>query len=135
MKLYNPKLLIGIFILLAYISIGVFGLLQFNHMTEAPMENCPYTQNGHAICKDKLDHISSWQQFSNFIFPTLLVLLLLVSGIGLYLFGKKNLLNQKPYLFYKWKDYLDNKKSYLYLEKINRWLSLLVNSPSLLQRT
>ena len=45
MNLHNKKLLISVFILLAYISIGIFGLFQFNHMTETPMVNCPYTQN------------------------------------------------------------------------------------------
>ncbi len=130
MKLHNTKLFLGLFVLFAYISIGVFGLLKFNHMSEKPMPNCPYTENGFSVCDNNLDHINNWHQFSNIIFPSLLVFLLLILGIILYFFDKRNFLNQKQY-FYRWKYYLYNKKLYTYPNRIIKWLSLLENSPSL----
>ena len=130
MILKNSKLFIGAFVLLAYISIGIFGLFKFNHMSETPMANCPYTQNSFSLCENSLTHINDWRQFSNATFPSLLVLSLLVLGIILYFFGKQNLLNQKQY-FYKWKYYLNRKKLYTYEERIIKWLSLFENSPSL----
>lgn len=129
MKSYNTKLFLGIFILLAYIGIGVFGLFKFSHMSEMPMVNCPYTGNGFSICENTLDHINRWQQFSNATFPSLLIFSLLILGVILYLLGKQNFLNQNQY-FYKWKYYLYNKKLYTYDNKIIKWLSLLENSPS-----
>lgn len=129
MKSYNTKLFLGIFILLAYIGIGVFGLLKFNHITEMPMVNCPYTQNGSSICENSLNHINDWQQFSNITTSTLFIFSILILGIILYFLGKQNFLNQKQY-FYKWKYYLYNKKLYTYDNKIIKWLSLLENSPS-----
>lgn len=129
MTLRNIKLLIGISVFLAYIGIGVFGLLKFNHISETPMTNCPYSENGFSVCDNSLDHINDWHQFSNVTPSSLFIFSLLILGIVLYFFGKQNFLNQKQY-FYKWKDYLDNKKSYTYLNKIIKWLSLLENSPA-----
>lgn len=129
MNLQNKKLLIGAFVLLAYISIGIFGLFQFSHMSETPMVNCPYTQNGSSICENSLNHIQDWRQFSNAIFSPLFIFSFLILGIILYFFNKQNFLNQKQY-FYKWKYYLDNKKLYSYQNKIIKWLSLFENSPS-----
>ena len=131
MNLHNKKLLISVFILLAYISIGIFGLFQFNHMTETPMVNCPYTQNEYSLCKNSFNHINDWRQFSNTIFTSLFVFLLLILGIILYFFNKQNFLNQKQYLC-KWKYYLNNKKLYTFSDGIIKWLSLFENSPSLL---
>ena len=128
------KIFIGVFILLIYISIGVFGLLQLNHTShsaEAPMINCPYATGGYSICENTLSHIENWQQFSNVIFPSLLIFPLLILGVILYLFGKQNFLNQNQY-FYKWKYYLDNKKLYSRKQEIIKWLALFENSPSLL---
>ncbi|MEK7572534.1 MAG: hypothetical protein AAB493_01620 [Patescibacteria group bacterium] len=129
MVLRNIKLVIGISVLLAYIGIGVFGLFKLNHMTEVPMTNCPYAENGFSVCKDNFDHINSWHQFSNAIFPSVLSFSLLAFGMILYFFDKQNFLNQKQY-FYKWKYYLDNKKLYSFFDKIIKWLSLFENSPS-----
>ena len=130
MSLYKAKSFIGIFILLVYISIGIFGLFKFNHISEIPMVNCPYTQNGYTICENSLSHINDWQQFSNVTFSSLFTLSLLILGLILYFFGKRNFLNQKQH-FYKWKYYLDNKKLFTRSQKIIKWLSLLINSPSL----
>jgi hypothetical protein len=114
----------------AYISIGVLGLFEFSHMSEAPMANCPYADNGSSLCENSLDHINNWKQFSNATFPSLLLLsFLTILGLVLYFFGQKNFLNQKQY-FYKWKYYLYNKKLFVYPNKIIRWLSLFENSPS-----
>lgn len=130
MKLYNAKLFISVFVLLVYISIGVFGLVQFNHMPETPMINCPYAQNNYSICENSLDHINNWRQFSNVTFASLFILSLLLFGIILYFLNQKNFLNQKQYS-YKWKYYLYNKKLYTYPQEIIKWLSLFENSPSL----
>ncbi|MDP2947464.1 MAG: hypothetical protein Q8N88_05100 [Nanoarchaeota archaeon] len=130
MKLHKAKLFLGLFILLAYISIGVFGLLKFNHMTESPMTNCPYSENGFSVCQNSLDHINDWRQFSSVTFSSLFVFLFIIFGIILYFFGKQEFLNQKQY-FYKWKYYLDNKELYSFPNRIIKWLSLLENSPAL----
>src|SRR3989344_8989194 len=108
MKLNSTKLIISAFILFAYISIGIFGLFQFNHMTEKPMIDCPYTQNGSSICENSLNHINEWRQFSNVVFPPLFILLYLVLGVILYFFINQDFLNKKLY-FYTWKYYLYNK--------------------------
>lgn len=130
MILRNIKLFIGVSVLLAYVSIGVFGLFKFTHMSEAPMANCPYAQNSSSLCENSFNHINNWQQFSNVVFPSLLVFSFLMLGIILYFFDKRNFLNEKLY-FYKWKYYLDNKKLYTFPNKIIKWLSLFENSPSL----
>ena len=129
MNLRNTKLFIGLFILLTYIGIGVFGLFEFNHVTETPMTNCPYTENDFSVCDNSLDHINNWQQFSNTTFPVLFIFLSLFLGVVLYFSNKQNFLNLKQY-FYKWRYYLDSKKSFNSLNKIVKWLSLLENSPA-----
>ncbi len=134
MKSRNAKLFLNLFILLAYISIGAFGLIQFSHMASAPMMDCPYAQNSYAICENNLDHINTWRQFSNVTFPSLFILSFLILGIILYFFGKQNFLKQKQYL-YKWKYYLYNKNLYTYQNKLIKWLSLLENSPSFSEKT
>jgi len=125
----NIKLFIGIFIFLAYISIGVFGLFKFNHVSEMPMANCPYAENGFSVCDNSINHINDWRRFSDAIPSSLFTFSFLILGIILYFFGKQNFLNQKRY-FYKWKYYLDNKKLYNYPNRIIKWLSLFENSPS-----
>ena len=134
MKLRNLKLSLGIFVLLAYMSIGIFGLFQWNHTAEMPMENCPYTQNGYAICANTLDHIAKWQQFSSAIFPTLLLLSALALGMILFFLNQEKYFGQDQN-FYRWKYYLNNKKPYSPEEGMVKWLSLLENSPSFLTRT
>lgn len=133
MNLHKAKLFIGAFVLIAYISIGVFGLFKFSHMDEAPMVNCPYAQNGYSICENNLSHINNWRQFSSVILSSLFVFLFLILGAILYFFNKQDFLNQEQY-FYKWKYYLYNKKLYTYPNRIIRWLSLFENSPSLLYK-
>ena len=130
MKPHNAKLFFGFLILFAYISIGVFGLLKFNHMSETPMVNCPYAENGFSVCDNNFDHINDWRQFSNIIFPSLFIFSFLILGIILYFFNKQNFLNQEQY-FFKYRYYLDNKKLHTFSDKITRWLSLFENSPSL----
>lgn len=129
MKLHNLKLFIGFFVLFAYMAIGVFGLFKFSHAVETPMVNCPYTQNSFSVCKNSLDHINEWQQFSNSTFSTLYVFSLLILGIVLYFLNKQSFLKWKQY-FYQWQYYLYNKKLYTYPNKLTKWLSLLENSPS-----
>jgi len=131
MSLHNKKLFIGAFILLAYISMGVFGLLQFGHVSEMPMEDCPYTQNTSAICGNSIDHINNWHQFSNVILSSVFVSFLLIFGMVLYFFDKQHFLSQQPRLFYKWKHYWDVQKFYSHFNQLNKWLSLFENSPSL----
>lgn len=129
------KLSTGIFILLAYISIGAFGLFQFSHMTSGPMANCPYAQNSFSVCENNLSHIDNWHQFSNAIFPAIFLLFLLAFSIILYFFDKRKFFNQILRLFYRWKYYLDNDKLYSFPNKIIKWLALLENSPSFSPRT
>ena len=128
MRVHKIKLFIGFFILLIYVSIGVFGLFKLDHTTAMHIEDCPYVQNGYAICKDVLSHINNWRQFSNATFLSLFIFSCLFLGIVLSFFGKQNFLNQKQY-FYKWKYYLDNIKFYNPLYAVVRWLSLFENSP------
>lgn len=131
----NIKLFIGISILLAYISIGVLGLLEFNHAVhsvEMPMVNCPYSENSSSLCDNSLNHINNWRQFSNVISPSFFIFSILILGIILHFFAKGNFLNQKQY-FYKWKYYLYDKKLAKYPNRIIKWLSLLENSPAFSQ--
>src|SRR3989344_6074823 len=119
----NTKLLIGFFALIAFISIGVFGLFQFNHAihpVETPMSNCPYTANGYSICQSTLNHINNWQQFSNITITSLFVFLLLISGFILYFIGKLRLPHFRPALS-RWKHYLNNKKTYIPGEEFIKW--------------
>ena len=129
MNLKHTRLFID-FILLAYLSIGVFGLFQLNHTTEMPMPNCPYAQGGFSLCENSFAHINNWRQFSNAIFPTLIFSSLLILGIILYFYNKQKLLKQTKY-FYRWKYYLHNKKLHTFPNRIIKWLSLFINSPSL----
>lgn len=130
----NIKLFIGVFVLFAYVGIGVFGLFEFNHTPESPMVNCPYANNSFSVCGNSLDHIINWQQFSNIIFPSLFTSLFLILGMVLYFFSKQKSLNQKEY-FYKWEYYLNDKKYQIHSNKIIRWLSLFENSPSFSYKT
>lgn len=130
MNLHIIKFFLGSFLLVAYISLGIFGLFQFSHLAETPMINCPYTSNNFSVCENSFSHINNWRQFSDVIFPSLLIILILGLGMILYFFNKQNFLNQKQY-FYKWKYYLNHKKSHAYTSRIIKWLSLLENSPSL----
>lgn len=125
----NIKLFIGVSVLLAYISIGVFGLFKLDHKIEMPMDNCPYTQNGYAICENSLDHINNWRQFSNGTFSSILILSFLALGLVLYFLNTRSFLNQEEY-FYKWKYYLYSKKLFRKKEIIIKWLSLFENSPA-----
>ena len=132
MNLSAAKLFLGFFVLFAFVGIGVFGLLQFNHAdhsAEAPMANCPYTGSGYSICQNTLNHINNWQQFSNTIIPSLFAFLLLVSGTLLYfIIGRSIFLFNSDFL--RWKHYFNNKKPYTPRETIIEWLSLFENSPS-----
>ena len=133
MIIRNIKLFLGISVLLAYISVGVFGLLSFSHADngmETPMIDCPYTETSSSLCENTLDHIIGWQQFSNIISSTLFIFSLIILGIVLYFFSEQSFLNQQHY-FYKWKYYLYSKKLYTSTNKIIKWLSLFENSPSL----
>lgn len=128
------KNLLTTILVISFISIAVFGLFSFSHnssMPEKPMVNCPYAENGYAVCSNTFDHIKNWQQFSNIIVPSLFVFSLILLGAVLLIFNKRNLLKQNNY-FYRWRYYLkDNKKLFTYREKIIEWLSLFENSPSL----
>ncbi|MDO8659185.1 MAG: hypothetical protein Q7K54_01155 [Candidatus Parcubacteria bacterium] len=126
----NTKLFIGSFILLAYIGIGVFGLLRFSHMSAMPMANCPYAENSFSVCDNSFEHISNWQQFSNIVFTSLFTLSFLFLGLVLYFFNKQNFLNYQHQFFSRWLYYLNNNKLFSFKETITKWLSLFENSPS-----
>ena len=131
MNLYNTKLFLGVFVLLAYISIGTFGLFEFNHTIETPMSDCPYAQNSYSLCENSLAHINNWRQFSNVIFSSIVVSFI-IFGIILYFFDH-NFFDRKKH-FYKWKHYLHRKKIYTYRQEMLKWLSLFENSPSFLRK-
>jgi len=130
MTFKNTKLFIGFVILFVYTTIGLFALLQFDHLTDMPMEKCPYIENTFAVCEDTLNHMTNWQKFSNVIFTPLFVFSLLVLIASFYFLSKKDILISKPRLFYKWKLYWDSKKLHPPLHKIMSWLSLFENSPA-----
>ncbi len=134
MSIWKNNFIIGSLVLLAFVSVGVFGLVGWSHTTsstETPMMNCPYAENGFSVCENTLDHISGWQQFSNVTLMSLFALYLFVSGIILYFIGKHNFFNEKQY-FESWKYYLDIKILYSPKEEIIKWLSFFENSPSFL---
>ena len=127
----NKKFIVGVLILIAFVGIGVFGLMPFthaNHATEAPMVNCPYGMGEFSLCDNSLIHIDNWKQFSNFILPSLLILLL-AFALGWHFVS--DFFGQEKY-FYRNKYYLDNKTLYSYQQIITKWLSLFENSPSFL---
>lgn len=128
MNLSNKKFILGLFIMLSYTSIGIFGLLEFHHK-EMPMVKCPYSQTIDSVCENSIDHVNDWRQFSSAVFlPSIYSFLIL--AIILFLFVGHDFLNQKRY-FYNWKYYLyHDKKSFSFTEEINKWLSLFENSPS-----
>lgn len=130
MNLRNIKLFIGVAVLLAYISIGVFGLFQINHHKNIiSMNNCPYSLNSQSVCDNGLSHISNWKRFSNFVFPILLVISLLFFAVVLYFFDRNKFLRQKLSIFYQWAYYLDDKFGHILRQKITKWLSRFENSP------
>ncbi|MBI2630906.1 hypothetical protein HYW73_01650 [Candidatus Nomurabacteria bacterium] len=132
MNFCKNNLIIGSLALLAFVSIGVFGLMGWSHTAsplETPMMNCPYTENGYSVCENTLDHISKWQQFSNIVVPSIFILLIFAAV--LYFIGKFNLFEPKAH-FYKWKYDLYHKKLYSSPNRIIKWLSLFENSPSFL---
>lgn len=126
-------LFIAALAILAYSSIGVFGLLHLNHSGEMPMMNCPYSQGGSAICKNTLDHINDWREFSlAIILPVLLFSILAFTVL----------------FFFKLRDYLkllqyqpnferDPEKQgiTLFFSILTRWLALFENSPNAFVRT
>jgi hypothetical protein len=131
MSFGKNNLIIGAFVLMAFIGVGVFGLFPLGHAAhgaEAPMSDCPYTENGSSLCENTLDHIAGWQQFSNIIIPALFIILALAAVF--YLVGSSGLLDQKQN-FYRWRHYLYQERSSSYEQAIIKWLSLFENSPSL----
>ncbi|OHA28474.1 MAG: hypothetical protein A3C08_01760 [Candidatus Taylorbacteria bacterium RIFCSPHIGHO2_02_FULL_47_18] len=129
MNMRNAKLLIGLLVLFAYVSMGVFGLFESDHTAALPMDNCPYSSNGFSVCANGLDHINKWQQFSNTPPTKLFTFLLFAVGIVLYVLGRNNHTNRKP-IFDAWRFYIKKEQSNIYLDKITHWLSLFENSPS-----
>ena len=128
MILRNKKFIIGVLVLVAFVGIGVFGLLPVshaNHIGETPMVNCPYNSGSYSLCDNSFTHINNWKQFSNFIIPSLLVLFL---TFALVWYFTKNFFVQEKY-FYRYKYYLNNKDFFSYREAIINWLSLFENSP------
>ena len=129
MNIRNAKLLIGLLVLFAYVSMGVFGLFESDHTAALPMDNCPYSSNGFSVCANGLDHINKWQQFSNTPPTKLFTFLLLAVGIVLYLLGNKNHPNYRPN-FDAWRFYIKKKPLHIHLDTLTHWLSLFENSPS-----
>lgn len=135
MSIRDIKSFIGALVLLAYVSIGVFGLLQVgHHETMVPMNDCPYALGSQSVCDNGLSHINNWKQFSSFVFPTIFVISLLFLAVFLYFFDRNKFLRQNLRLVYQWAYSLDDKFSCILRRKINKWLSLFENSPPYLKR-
>lgn len=113
---------LGAILLVGFIGMAIFGLLQFGHADDAPMVNCPYAEGGFALCDNSLGHINNWQQFLNVIFPTILVLALAVAVI--YFTPDFN----PPKYFYRYK--FDFRPKFAYSQNITKWLALHENSPT-----
>ena len=120
----SRKLFIGLLILTAFVGVGVFGLLNFDHLSGAPMPDCPYTQNSFSLCENSLNHIAGWQKFSSIILPLIFVLLILA---GVFYSLGQNLFDTVQN-FYRRRD--SDAKKYFYTGTILKWLSLFENSPS-----
>jgi len=131
MNLQSVKLFSGILILLLYISIGVFGLFQFGHTTNIPMENCPFTEGNFSACNNTTEHINNWQQFSNVVVPAFFVFTFFIFNIALYFLYTQKISHYILSLLYKYKYSLKKKFLQTSLQKIARYLSLFENSPSL----
>lgn len=74
-----PIKIAAVLILLSYIWISVFGLLQTSHMSHmaSGSHDCPYMVGQHSICPmDAFHHLQAWQAFSTVIVPLFEVLLL-----------------------------------------------------------
>lgn len=129
MNFHSNNIIIGVFILMAFLSMAVFGLLQFSHVMhseETPMVNCPYAENGFSVCQNILEHVNSWRQFSNALISSFVSLLL---AFGAFLYFVPNILTLGPD-FRRWRYYFHNKKLSKYWSDIVNWLSLFENSPS-----
>ncbi len=126
--------LLGFLIFFAYMSAGIFGLLQFSHTSEMPMANCPYAQGAFSLCSNNFKHIDNWQEFSNVVSSSVFAFLILTLGIIFYFLEKINFSNLARN-FYKRISYLRNNNLHKYLSEIIKWLSLFENSPSPLHRT
>ncbi len=72
-------------LIFAYFAVGVFGLFGMAtlvHHNEMAMVGCPFMVGETAICEmNVFDHIASWQEMSNAIFPQVSVLALLLLGV------------------------------------------------------
>ncbi len=132
MNLVNKKLFIGVFILLAYIGIGVFGLFHFSNMSEMSMTNCPYSENGFAVCDNSLEHINNWQQFSNVVVPSLFIISFLLLGFALYFFYTQTVPQEELLILNRFRSRFRFADIILKTSQrsIIRWLSLFENSPS-----
>ena len=66
----------GLIILVSYIWIAVFGLLQTAHASNSHTHSaCPYMVGQHSICSmDVFDHLQAWQAFSTVTVPVLEIL-------------------------------------------------------------
>ena len=91
-KVLNLKKLLAASILIAYVFLSLFGVLQTSHTSHMGhvTHSCPYMVGEQGLCTMNLfDHIASWQQFSSAVFPLMNILLALslvvFSSFWLYL--------------------------------------------------
>lgn len=85
MKLLKP--IISTFVLIAFLAVGVFGLMAMTGHHHEP--GCPFMPGEQAICQmDVFDHISAWQNAFTAIVP-LFIILLSFAAIALYIRHKE----------------------------------------------
>lgn len=85
MKTLSSK--IGLFILISYIWIAVFGLLQLSHMSHMGhgTHPCPFMVGQQSLCPmDTAHHLSSWQTFTTAVFPSIELLVLAVLTVAVF---------------------------------------------------
>ncbi len=125
MNLIKKQSFIAVSILVAYMTIAVFGLLQFGHTEGMAMAGCPYAQGSFSVCEDSFEHIDHWHQFSNVTFSSFFTFSLLIFGLFLSFFITHKIFTR---YFYRYKFYI-KRKLFTFKEVLTEWLSLFENSP------
>lgn len=89
-RVLSLKILLASLVIVAYSSLSLFGVLQMSQSSHTghTATPCPYMIGEQGLCPmDLFDHIASWQQFSNAVFPAMNILVLsLVVMVGFWLY-------------------------------------------------
>ncbi|MEI6478859.1 MAG: hypothetical protein WCO18_01055 [bacterium] len=135
MKLQFKQIIASIVLM----SFSVIVFFSFSLMMHGPEENmpgdCPFSNFGASICPQNIvaivnHHISALNSFLS-VFIGLDMMILMISLV-LILFTFILLSISPPQLSFLYLDHFDLSASDLYKKKINAWLSLFENSPSII---